>query len=147
MKIKIWIILIMFIIFCAYSIANYYKDEGSEIEIAMDENLPYRFCISEENTNKIVCVNITKGEIKETTYELEMEIVVINSRPVIWVTDVEEEDAIIFIKELRCEDDRIVSRIIDRNSQIDISSIKPTNYSIDQSLLDRPGFVGIYIEF
>jgi len=144
MKAKIWIILIVFMIFCAYSITNYYKDE----EIIIDENLSDHFCYSEKN-NKIVCVNITKGEIVETTYKVAVayDLVIIDSRPVIWVADVQKDDAIVFIEELRREDKRSVSRMIDRRSQINISSIKPTNYSIDQSLLNGSGFVGIYIEF
>ena len=148
-RIWIWIMLIVFIIFCTYSITNYYKDEKSSTEMTVDENWSDHFCVSEENTNKIICVNITRGKIKETTYiKQEMnEIIVIGSRPVIWIADVQKDDAIVFIEELRREDRRIVSRMIDRRSQINISSIKPTNYSIKQSLLNESGLVGIYIEF
>lgn len=147
MKAKLWIILIVFIIFCTYSITNYYEEERSRTEIIVDENLSDHFCFSEEGTNKIVCVNITRGEAEETIYvKQELEMIIIDSRPVFWIADVEKNDAIVFIEELRREDDRIVSRMINRNSQIDISSIKSTNYNISQSLLNGPGFVGIYIE-
>ena len=148
MKANIWIILIVFIIFCTYSITNYYEDERSSTEMTVDKNLSDHFCVSEEGTNKIMCVNITRGEVKKTTYvKQEMEMIVIDSRPVFWIADVQKDDTIVFIEELRREDSRTVSRIIDRGSQINISSIEPTNYSIDRSFLNKPEFVGIYIEF
>ena len=152
MKAKIWIILIIlmiFMIFCTLSNTNYYKDMKSNTETIVDENWSDHFCVSEEKTNKIICVNITKGIIKETTYAKQetFRITVIDSRPVIWIADVKKDDAIVFIEELRREDERFVSQMIDYTNQMNIVSIKPTNYSIDESQSNKYGLVGIYIEF